>query len=347
MTPRERVLAVLRGEPVDKVPFTIYENFIPQCEVERRLRNEGLCIVQRQIPAYIIETPNCITETYSYTEQGRPRLRTTIRTPLGEISTIQEPAGFTSWTLQRFFKGPGDYKVLMFMVEDEQFRPNYEAFAEAEKWMGDDVILRAGVGTCPLHEIMIHWMGVETFAIEWMENRDEILKLEMAMRTKLREVYRILAEAPITHANFGGNETPEVMGPPRYQEFCLPLFNECAEIFHQKGKLLGTHNDGNNKPWAKALAASGLDYLEAFTPAPGTDMSLSEALEAWPDKVLWINFPSSLHLSSIEKIKQTTRQLIEAASGTNRLIIGITEDVPPDRWQENLLAISGVINEMV
>lgn len=347
MTPRERVLAVLRGEPVDKVPFTIYENFIPQCEVERRLRNEGLCIVQRQIPAYIIETPNCITETYSYIEQGRPRLRTTIRTPLGEISTIQEPAGFTSWTLQRFFKGPGDYKVLMFMVEDEQFRPNYEAFAEAEKWMGDDVILRAGVGTCPLHKIMIHWMGVETFAIEWMENRDEILKLEMAMRTKLREVYRILAEAPITHANFGGNETPEVMGPPRYQEFCLPLFNECAEIFHQKGKLLGTHNDGNNKPWAKALAASGLDYLEAFTPAPGTDMSLSEALEAWPDKVLWINFPSSLHLSSIEKIKQTTRQLIEAASGINRLIIGITEDVPPDRWQENLLAISGAINEMV
>jgi len=33
------------------------------------------------------------------------------------------------------------------------------------------------------------------------------------------------------------------------------------------------------------------------------------------------------------------------ASATNRLIIGITEDIPEDRWQGNLLAISEVINE--
>ena len=71
---------------------------------------------------------------------------------------------------------------------------------------------------------------------------------------------------------------------------------------------------------------------------------LAGALEAWPGKVLWINFPSSVHLASVEKIKQTTRELIEAAAGTNRLIIGITEDVPEDRWQQSLLAISEVIN---
>jgi hypothetical protein len=86
--------------------------------------------------------------------------------------------------------------------------------------------------------------------------------------------------------------------------------------------------------------------VEAFTPAPDTDMSLQDALEAWPDKVLWINFPSSLHLASIDKIKQTTRQIVELAHQTNRVIIGITEDMPPDRWQENLLAISEVINEV-
>ena len=39
MTPRQRVLATLRGQPVDKVPFTIYECMIPQCAVERRLRS--------------------------------------------------------------------------------------------------------------------------------------------------------------------------------------------------------------------------------------------------------------------------------------------------------------------
>ena len=346
MTPRDRVLAVLRGDPAvaGKVPFTVYETMIPQCAVERRLRNEGLCIVHRLTQPYVMERPNCRTETVTYVEAGKKRVREVIRTPVGEVSTLREPAGFTAWTIERLFKGRQDYKVLRFMAKDTAYRPDYETYEQAERWMGDDVILRGQVGLCPLHEIMIHWMGAETFGAEWAERRDEILKLEAVMRESRRKVFSLLADSPITHANFGGNEVPEVMGRERYGEFCLPLFEECAEIFHEKGKLLGTHLDGNNKPWAQAVGASRLDYIEAFTPAPDTDMTVSEALDAWPDKVLWINFPSSVHLADAGTIKRTTRDIIDAADGTNRLIIGITEDMPPDRWQESMSAISEVIN---
>ncbi len=346
MTPRERVLAVLRHEQTDKVPFTIYEAKIPQCDVERRLRNEGLCIVNRRVPACRVERPNCTEETVRYTNAGRPRVRTVIRTPAGELTQLSEPADFTSWTLETLFKGPEDYRALRALVEDGCVRPDYEAYSRAEEWLGEDVILRGGVGSCPLHRIMIHWMGVETFAVEWAERRDEILKLADAMSVEIRKVFPVLAASPITHANFGGNEVPEVMGPKRYEEFCIPLYRECAEVFHGRGKLLGSHMDGNNRAWADLLADSGFDYIEAFTPAPDTDMTLDDALKAWPDKVLWINFPSSVHLATVERIKETTRELIETAAGTNRLIIGITEDIPEDRWQENLLAISEVINGM-
>jgi len=37
--------------------------------------------------------------------------------------------------------------------------------------------------------------------------------------------------------------------------------------------------------------------------------------------------------------------MMEEALPDKRLIIGITEDIPEDRWQGNLLAISGAINE--
>lgn len=346
MSPRERVLAVLRGQPVDKTPFTVYEYKIPQCAVERKLRNAGLCIVNRRNSVFTTTRPNCVSESHSYTENGRARTRSVVRTPVGELSSVSEPAGFTSWTIEKFFKSREDYKALLFMVRDERIAPRYDAFTEAERWMGDDVILRAGVGACPLHQIMIHWMGVEVFSEEWAERRDEILKLEAAMRENLRKVYPIVAASHATHANFGGNEVPEVMGPVRYREFCLPLFDECAGHFHRNGKLLGTHMDGNTRAWAADVARCKLDYIEAFTPSPDTDMTLADALKAWPGKVMWINFPSSVHLFSIDKIKQTTRELIQAAAGTNRLIIGITEDIPEDRWQGNLLAISETIDEM-
>lgn len=345
MTPRQRVLNVLRGEPVDKVPFTIYESKIPQCAVERELRNRGLCIVNRAQPVVTRTTPNCVHESHHYTENGRPRVRQVIRTPVGELSSVIEPSGFTSWTLEKLFKSPDDYRKLLFLAQDERCTLNDAAYREAEQWMGEDVILRGGVGACPLHQIMIHWMGVEVFSEEWAERRDEVLKLERAMREPLRRVFPLLADSPITHANFGGNEVPEVMGPVRYREFCIPLFNECAEIFHRQGKFLGSHLDGNNKPWAEDVARCGLDYIEAYTPAPDTDLTLAEALRVWPKKVLWINFPSSVHLCSIAEIKRTTRELLEAARGSHRLILGITEDIPADRWQGSLMAISDVIEE--
>jgi hypothetical protein len=74
-------------------------------------------------------------------------------------------------------------------------------------------------------------------------------------------------------------------------------------------------------------------------------MSLAQALVAWPDKALWINFPSSLHLATEAKIEETTRQFVRDAAPGNRLIIGITEDIPQDRWQGNMLAISRTIDE--
>ncbi len=74
-------------------------------------------------------------------------------------------------------------------------------------------------------------------------------------------------------------------------------------------------------------------------------MTLREALDIWSDKVLWINFPSSLHLASIEVIYQTAREMVAAAVPGDRFIMGITEDIPEDRWQGNLQAISKAIHQ--
>ncbi|MCM8759909.1 MAG: uroporphyrinogen decarboxylase family protein [Candidatus Omnitrophica bacterium] len=344
MTPRKRVVAALKGEKVDKIPFTIYESKLPQCSIERQLRNEGLCIVNRNYPVFKVVSPNVSYESRSYTEKGISYVRHFIKTKYGDLTYLTKPAGFTSWTVEKIFKGPEDYKKLYEMIKDQRYEPDYENFLKAEKELGEDVILRAGIGASPLHQIMIGWMGVETFAIEWIERRDEIEKLVEIQVKKLRMIYEIVAKSPALIANFGGNETGSVMGRERYEKYVLPYHNEAAEVFHRYGKLLGCHLDGNNKVWADLVAKSGLDYIEAFSPAPDTDMTFEEAFEMWKDKVLWINFPSSLHLASIEEIEKTTQEFINISKGS-RLIIGITEDIPEDRWQENLLAISRVINK--
>jgi EAL domain-containing protein (putative c-di-GMP-specific phosphodiesterase class I) len=73
-------------------------------------------------------------------------------------------------------------------------------------------------------------------------------------------------------------------------------------------------------------------------------MTVAEARAAWPDKVLWCNFPSSVHLSDDATIAQTTRQMLAEAAPADRFLIGVTEDIPETHLWRSLGVIAGVLN---
>ncbi len=108
---------------------------------------------------------------------------------------------------------------------------------------------------------------------------------------------------------------------------------------HGHGKLIGCHFDANCRALADMIAETDLDYIEAFTPDPDTDMTLGEARQAWPDKVIWINFPSSTHLQPDVVVEQMTVDLLNEVPAVDGLIFGITEDMPANRWQNSCWAI--------
>jgi hypothetical protein len=346
MTPRESIEVVLMGGVADHIPFTIYENKIPQCAAERQLRNQGVCIIQRiSPPVYRTIMPNVNVTALSYTEDGKQLVKTQYETPVGALYTIAEPAGFTTWMHKRLFSRPDDYKPLLYLINDMQFESNYDEFAYALKVDGGDSFFRGSLGLEPMQALIFEYMSAETFCTEWFDRRDEILKLYNALVEKRRQVYHLCADSPCLAFNYGGNVTPEILGLERFETYYVPHYNEAADVLHKKGKLIGVHFDANCKLIAAAIAQTKLDYIEAFTPAPDTDMTLAEARHAWPDKTLWINFPSSVHLESIETIKQTTRDLLVQMGSPKRFIMGITEDIPEDRWRQNLLAISETLLE--
>ncbi len=356
MTPRQRVEAALRGERTDKVPFTVYDWMVPRCSAERELRERGLCLLVptmgsqygassirgRKYDAAVVTThrPNVKVSERTYTEDGRRFTRTVYETPVGSVSTLGEYGGFTTWRREKMFKTPDDYGTILFLIRDDRYEPNYEAFARAEREYGEDGIFRAAIGLEPLQQLISGTIfRMEDFCIEWLENRDEILKLYEAIVENRRKVYPLVAQSPAFHANYGGNVVPEVIGLETFERYYVPHYNEAAEIMHRRGKLIGCHYDANCRLLADAIARTDLDYIEAFTPAPDTDMTLREAREAWPDKVLWLNFPSSLHLKSDEEIELATVDLLDQAGGVDGLIMGVTEDMPPWRCPGSCKAI--------
>jgi len=344
MTVRERVAAALRWEAVDQVPFTIYPGMVPAGEEERRLRELGLGLSVRMALVDAVR-PNCQSEYREWTEGGARYGRTTVRTPVGEVyETHRVGAAYGSnWAVDHYIKTPEDYRTVEYMIRDTVYRPAYEWFLKAAEDVGEDGYVSGNMGYSPLMEMRVNLLGMERFAYDMQDRPDLFWSLHEAIKEKQREAYPLLAESPAELVIYCGNCSPEVLGD-RFAKHCVPCYNELGEQLHARGKLLGCHLDANNAFWKEVVAESAIDVVEAFTPAPDTDMSVGAARAAWPEKVLWLNFPSSVHLASGERVGEVTRGLVEEAEGRG-VIVGITENVPESAWRRSLRAIAEALAE--
>ena len=344
----EKIEAVFDGKFVDAVPFALKGWRIPRCEMAETLLKEGMCIIDAA-GVYRSVSPNVKTESQSFEEDGVSYQRTTIKTPKGDLTSMTKrvpspKSEGTSWRAEMMFKGPEDYDAVEFMMRDRRYSSSYEAFRKAREQSDGKSFFKTNAPGSPLHTIMYQIMGLETFSIEWAERRERVIALHDAMAENQREVYSIIAKSPAKVVTCGGNLSPEVLGKERFMNYVLPHWAEVAAILHEEGKMLGCHLDADNGLWAKEVGESGLDWVEAFTPAPNTDMTVADARRMWAGKVLFINFPSSVHLESASVIEETTKQILKEAAPGDRFIIGITENVPENRWRESFYTILKTAN---
>jgi hypothetical protein len=271
-------------------------------------------------------------------------IRTDYDTPLGNLFTVKEVSDFTVWIHQGMFKTPDDFKKILFLIEDIKVVPLHDYGLKLLDTVGDDVILRGDFGFEPLQELITgDYFNTENFSLQWMDNRDEMLKLYEAIVRVRREAYKTVADSPLYYICYGGNVTPAIISPENFKKYYVPHYEEAAEILHKKKKIIACHFDANMNLFKDIISETSLDVIEAFTPYPDTDMTMKEAKEVWNKKALWINFPSSLHLASQEKIAEITEQIIDDG-GPNGLLIGITEDVPKYRWWPNYTTIMETID---
>lgn len=346
MTPRERALAALSGEKADRIPLTVYEGLLPRGETERVLRNEGLTLCCR-VPCVAVESPNVRTEQQQCREGRFTYSRETFKTPVGEVTQVRRlGGGYGSSLLCEFpIKGPDDYKVIEFMWRDQRYSANDEAFRAAEERLRDDGIVVANLGYTPLQHMLILYMGPQRFAEDMVDRPDLFFGLYETMTQRHRQQYEIAADNPSQFFIYGDNVTCEMVGAERFERYVVPRYNELAEILHAHGKMLGSHLDGMMRGLKDQVARTKLDFIEAFAPYPDGDLPLAEARAAWADKVIWINYPSPLHLCTEAEIEAATRRMIRDVAPGDRFLVGVTENIPERNWQTSLPVISRVLRE--
>ncbi len=353
LTPRRRVELALTGQLADVVPLTIDYNEFFLCPEERDLRNNGMCIVEQRLNVYKEQRRN-VTEskTYFTGSDGVSRMRRSFDTPKGTVSELYKviadhpriPGERMPWFEEHLFKSPADYAPIEALIRDRCYVPDYETYLRTQAEAGEDIIFTPGLGYSALQEIIYNIMGIDQFAVEWHERRDEVMRLYDALVDDRRKVFPILANSPALLIGFCGNISPEVVGLARFEQYILPHLNELAELLHARGKLLSVHFDGNTRLLAHSIAGSQIDLIDSFTPFPNGDMTMAEARAVWPDKILWINFPGSYHHTDAATIEGATRDLLRSVGRGERFLVGIKELIPKDKWRASLPVILRVLN---
>lgn len=341
MTMRERLLAILRGEPHDRVPFIQYDGLLPTREVWELLGRERVGLL-RWSNCWRVEHPHCKYEETAFEQDGRRVIRAVLATPRGtlEARSVEEPTYHTRANHEHFVKEIADYDALDAYLEDAMITYDPTDFERNAAELGDDGLPMVSPNRTAWQQLWIQWVGADDLCWHFAEHEDRLMRTVGLMERIQRQLFDCICRLKPPFVDFPDNITAPMIVRTNFERFCMPTYRELSARAAEFGAPVFCHMDGDLKPLWDLIGESGLRGLDSFSPQPDNDTSVADAVEVWPRMRLFMNFPSSVHLKSPDEIRAHTREILAQGGNTGRLEIQLSENVPPSVWRTSLPVIA-------
>jgi hypothetical protein len=197
----------------------------------------------------------------------------------------------------------------------------------------------------PLQRLWIEYTGIERLSYDLVDCPEAVEGVLDAMLEQSREIVALSAQSEAELVWLPDNITGEIAGTRLFERYLAPYYAQICEILLPAGKIPCCHMDGMLRQIADSVAGTPLPVIEAFTPPPDGNLSVAEAARAWPEKSLWLNFPSSVHLREPDEVAAVTRELVAEAGGRPGFAMGVTENIPASVGARSLAAIADALME--
>jgi hypothetical protein len=340
MTMRERILAVVHGRELDRVPFVIYEGMLPTEELWQELGRERIGFM-RWSAIHKEEHPHCRYEIEDYFVGQDRWQRRTLHTPRGAIYEERafEPVYNSSSVRKHYIEKPEDYEVFWAYLEDCVLLEDYDRFRQDQAELGDDGTPLVAIERTPYQQLWIIWVGLDNLANHYADCPDRVEHTIGLLRARERRLMELAARSPATFIDFPDNITAPAIGPRRFRDTCVPLYDELADQLAGRGGVVFVHMDGDLKALWPLIAQSKVGGIDSLAPTPDNDTSVADAVRLWPDKRYFVNFPSSVHLRDHAGVREEAERILAAGGHTGRLQIQVSENVPLFAWRTSFPAI--------
>ena len=345
LTQKQRILDVVAGKQVDKIPFGAridvwYNYHVAHDSLPARYKGWSQTdIIADQGAAAQKRFFSVCREEYRDMEvvkrQEPPYEVTEFITPIGTCSikllwSVAE-GPWLAYEHEKLFKSKKDYPVITYIL-DHTVPVFNEEYAKEYANMGERGMVMTGVGLWgPAQRVMREIMGYELFYEEYMDNPEEIDRLIKTMTNLEKKKLDICISADLEIINLCANWSDDIHTPV-FRQYFTPYFREANEKIHKAGKFSMAHVDGEMKRLIPLYGETMLDIAEAVTPAPQTKCTMTDFRRLGDHVTLWGGIPSILFEPSVSdrEFDDYVKALITEMRPGTRLIIGMGDNLPVD-----------------
>ncbi len=319
MTPKERWIAALKMEPIDRLLFwpkinTSYLNH--QSDNFRNMEIEEFHTwVGSDKHIWLTGFIKEKRETTFIEEKKFGNIRKLVYgTRYGNLTaTMKFDQSSQAWhPLEYPVKSKDDIKLMTEWFSDAIVEIDFEKLEMAKeetKKIGFDAVTAHSIGTSPLMVWVQHFAKIENCHYFLFDYASDVEELFSAMQKKILKITEIMVEhSPADILYLVENTSTTLISPQQYKKYCYAHILDCAKIASSKEKLLVLHMCGYLKGLLPILATLPVAGFEAFTSPPVGDTTLLDGRSVCPDKclfggtnaVLWTK-PAQYIISQIEK----------------------------------------------
>lgn len=351
LTNRERMLRILRGGDLDRIPF-VHHNCLaaPNDEIWKLLGRDKMAI-SKWTNVHRCENDVCKRFQEKLVINGKEITRDTIVTPKGTIFQDKAPiaAYHTEGYVKHFVENEEDLLILAEYYRNFKVYPDLTNYLAALKLVGDDGLPYCNTARTPYQILVTEYADIEQLAYIMMDYPEIYEEACEALGKHFLDICDAIAvsskEIDIPIINIPENATAPLIGKKIYKESCMPYYKALKEKLGDANITVFAHFDGELKGIWDEVKASALDGIDSFTPVPTGDTTISEALSLWDHGRIMCNFPSSVHIAPEEEIYNTAKQILEDGGHSKRMWIAISENVPARAWKTSFTQISRAIDD--
>jgi hypothetical protein len=315
--------------------YGVYDAFVLNDTVDWRSHfANGLFLIDH-LDIVAVNNKNLLIHEEISMEQGLERRDVHWETSSGVLHEyyLKDPgSSLLPWRMEYFIKDDSDYVLMCEALSGSTFSlktPGHLFMDPAVLRLDDQAVLPIiSMERTPFQKVQLDFTGLEKFAIDLAFENSGLFELVEIMNQQLLDKFELVKHQPVRDIKLWENLSIEVLGPANFRKHLVPVYDKLAAILAGTGKQLHLHLDGKLRLIKDDIARLKLGGIDSLCSGADADVSVSEAVQAWPDSFLWINLFPGWFTEDPAGLLVNVQEIMADAWGSQYCFI-ISEDVPP------------------